>query len=133
MKRLLGAMIILSALMPSQAADVPITLIRARAVGNSTATAQEVLYVRVLDQTSDQDLKAALLRYAQAQAKKRRLDQITLWVDLESAKDCEKLAGKPYASYSYPAQKFNFGFASRAEYQKVTAELRKKGSCKPLY
>ncbi|WP_287130175.1 hypothetical protein [Candidatus Cyanaurora vandensis] len=118
--------------LPVSAKPVPIYLIRARDVG-STDLARTILYVRVPDQATDREIAQATANYAAQQAKARQVDEITVWIDLAAATDCEKLAGKPYLTYSYPAKTLKPGFSSRPEYLKTIASLRAKGSCKPLY
>jgi len=114
------------------AQPLDIYLIRARDVG-STDLARMILYVRVPDTVPDAQLTARIAQYAAEQAKVRRVDELTVWVDLAAATNCEKLAGKPYLSYRYPARTSQLGFASRKEYLATVASLRAKGSCKPLY
>lgn len=114
------------------AQPVDIYLIRARDVGN-TDLARMILYVRVPDSVADARLTRQIALYAAQQAKARRVDELTVWVDLAAATNCEKLAGKPYLSYRYPARTSQLGFASRKEYLATVASLRAKGSCKPLY
>ncbi|WP_218082666.1 hypothetical protein [Anthocerotibacter panamensis] len=121
-----------SALLPVRAETIPIALIRVRDVG-STDLARQIHYVRIPDRATDQQIQAAVSAYAGREAKDRRIDELTVWIDLEAARDCEKLAGKPYFTYAYPTKTLKPGFRSRAEYLKTVAGLRAKGSCKPLY
>jgi hypothetical protein len=74
-----------------------------------------------------------LLTYAQQEQKKRGVDELTVWVDLEAAKDCEKLAGKPYLSYTYPSKIATLGFPNRKAYLDAVTTQRTQGRCRPLY
>ncbi|AGY60620.1 hypothetical protein [Gloeobacter kilaueensis] len=112
------------------AAEVPITVLRARSV-STTSASRQLVYASVPARASDEQIVAAVKKYALQERKTGGIDEVTVRVDLDLAKNCEKLT-TPYLIID-AAGKVERGYPSRTDYSKAIDRLRAQGSCKALY
>jgi hypothetical protein len=113
-----------------QAAEVPIKVLRTRSV-STTTTSRELVYASVPATASDAAIVASVKDYALKQRKAAGIDEVTVLVDLDLAKDCEKIV-EPYLTVN-DAGKVKQGYSDRNAYMQAIGKLRSQKSCKALY
>ncbi|MBC8120588.1 MAG: hypothetical protein H7Y22_01980 [Gemmatimonadaceae bacterium] len=112
------------------AADMPIQVLRSRSV-STTSKSRQLVYTSVPASASDTQIVASVKNYAQKERKTSGLDEVTVFVDLDSAKNCEKIIAS-YMTITDPG-KIETGYPTRTAYTKAIDKLRSQGSCKALY
>ncbi|MBW4696851.1 MAG: hypothetical protein KME03_02905 [Aphanocapsa lilacina HA4352-LM1] len=112
------------------AAEVPIAVLRSRSV-STTSKSRQLVYASVPAKATDAQIVDAVKKYALQERKTAGIDEVTVFVDLDLAKNCEKIAA-PYFTIN-DAGKVEQGYADRAAYTRAIEKLRSQGSCKALY
>ncbi|UFP94745.1 hypothetical protein [Gloeobacter morelensis] len=111
-------------------AEVPISVLRSRSV-STTSKSRQLVYASVPAKATDAQIVDAVKQYALKERKAAGIDEVTVFVDLDLAKNCEKIA-TPYFTIN-DAGKVEQGYTDRAAYTRVIEKLRSQGSCKALY
>jgi hypothetical protein len=115
---------------PALAGEVPIKVLRTRSVSTGTAS-RELVYARVPASASDPQIIAAVKNYALKERKAAGIDEVTVLVDLDLARDCEKIIA-PYLKVN-DAGKVESAYPNRQTYSEAIGKLRAQKSCKALY
>lgn len=113
-----------------QAADVPIKVLRSRSV-STTTTSRELVYASVPAKATDQQIADSVKHYAVKQRQAAGIDEVTILVDLDLARDCEKIIA-PYLTVN-DAGLVKQNYSSRDAYTRAIEKLRSQKSCKALY
>lgn len=116
--------------MAAFAAELPITVLRSRSV-STTSSSRQLVYASVPAKATDAQIIDAVKKYALKERKAAGIDEVTVFVDLDSAKNCEKIVA-PYLTIN-DAGKVEPGYPDRAAYAKAIDKLRAQKSCKALY
>ncbi len=112
------------------AAEVPIQVLRTRSV-STTSKSRQLVYASVPAAATDPDIVSSVKRYALKERKASGLDEVTVLVDLDLAKNCEKIQA-PYLTINDGGQ-VKMGYPNRTAYAQALEKLRSQGSCKALY
>jgi hypothetical protein len=124
-------LLILASLEPqAMASEVPITVLRTRSM-STTSLSRQLVYASVPTKASDNEIVAAVTKYALKERKSAGIDEVSVLVDLDLAKNCEKIV-EPYLKIN-DAGKVEHPYANRTTYKQAIDKLRAQKSCKALY
>lgn len=114
----------------AMASQVPITVLRTRSISTTTISRQ-LVYASVPTKARDGDIVTAVTDYARKERKSSGIDEVSVLVDLDLAKNCEKII-EPYLKVN-DTGKVEHPYANRAAYTQAIDKLRAQKSCKALY
>jgi hypothetical protein len=126
----LGLFLLISFNAQVMASEVPIKVLRTRSMSTTTLSRQ-LVYASVPTKTSDGDIVAAVTKYALKERKSTGIDEVSVLVDLDLAKNCEKII-EPYLKIN-DTGKVEHPYADRTAYKQAIDKLRAQKSCKALY
>lgn len=125
-----GLLILLSLEPQAMASEVPITVLRTRSM-STTSLSRQLVYASVPTKASDNEIVAAVTKYALKERKSAGIDEVSVLVDLDLAKNCEKII-EPYLKIN-DAGKVEHPYTNRTTYKQAIDKLRAQKSCKALY
>jgi hypothetical protein len=126
----LGLFLLISFNAQVMASEVPIKVLRTRSMSTTTLSRQ-LVYASVSAKASDGDIVAAVTKYALKERKSAGVDEVSVLVDLDLAKNCEKII-EPYLKIN-DTGKVEHPYTDRTAYKQAIDKLRAQKSCKALY